>query len=139
MHVFALTGNAWLQPPLEWRIVPYAGVGIGPALQIREGRSSITRTDLDQISGVFARQLGAGLRIGISKRLSADLGSPPFRGRRRRAAALPWRPRFRPGSVALNQLSRMRWQIPSEPLAHEQRQTKTGAAVRVCCAARRFS
>ena len=44
------------------------------ALQIREGRSSITRRDLDEISGVFAWQLGAGLRIGISERLSADLG-----------------------------------------------------------------
>ena len=71
VHVFALTGNAWLQPPLGWRIVPYAGGGVGPALQIREGRSSITRSDFDQISGVFARQLGAGVRIGISERLSA--------------------------------------------------------------------
>jgi hypothetical protein len=60
VHVVALTGNAWLQPPLDWRITPYAGGGIGPALQIRGGRSSITRSDLDQISAVFAWQLGAG-------------------------------------------------------------------------------
>jgi len=74
VHVLALTGNAWLQPPFDWRVLPYVGGGAGPALQIREGRSSITRTDLDQISGIFARQLGGGLRIGISERLSADLG-----------------------------------------------------------------
>ena len=79
-HVLALTGNAWFQPPFDWRIVPYAGGGVGPALQVREGRSSITRRDLDQISAVFAWQLGAGLRIGISDRLSADLGVRYFEG-----------------------------------------------------------
>jgi opacity protein-like surface antigen len=78
VHVIALVGNAWLQPPLEWRVLPYVGGGVGPALQIREGRSSITRRDLDEISGVFAWQLGAGLRIGISERLSADLGVRHF-------------------------------------------------------------
>jgi opacity protein-like surface antigen len=78
VHVFALMGNAWLQPPLPWRIMPYAGGGIGPALQIREGRSSITRTDLDEVSGVFAWQVGGGLRIGIGERLSVDLGVRHF-------------------------------------------------------------
>jgi hypothetical protein len=45
----------------------------------RSGRAAAgSRIDLDQISGAFARQLGAGLRIGISERLSAVLGVRHF-------------------------------------------------------------
>lgn len=73
-HVVALIGNVWLQPPVEERILPYAGGGLGPGLQIRDGRSSITRTNLDQVSAVLAWQAGAGLRVRITERFSADLG-----------------------------------------------------------------